>query len=161
MFFTEYPFQCRFGGSQHIKFGVKVAAQAFAFNGFPGNKFPNLYLVFAMAAPERTNDEVQSAIHEELDKLTTELVSDEDLERAKIRAKAGLIRGLRSNSGIAGQLATYQIAFGDWRELFRHVERIDKVTKDDVLRVAQQTFLPTNRTVAMIVNEPSQVEEGQ
>jgi len=139
----------------------KVAAQAFAFNGFPGNKFPNLYLVFAMAAPDRTNDEVQAAIHEELDKLTTELVSDEDLERAKIRAKAGLIRGLRSNSGIAGQLATYQIAFGDWRELFRHVERIDKVTKDDVLRVAQQTFLPTNRTVAMIVNQPSQVEEGQ
>jgi predicted Zn-dependent peptidase len=139
----------------------KVAAQAFAFNGFPGNKFPNLYLVFAMAAPDRNNDEVQAAIHEELDKLTTELVSDEDLERAKIRAKAGLVRGLRSNSGIAGQLATYQIAFGDWRELFRHVERIDKVTKDDVLRVAQQTFLPTNRTVAMIVNEPSQVEEGQ
>jgi predicted Zn-dependent peptidase len=114
-----------------------------------------------MAAPDRTNDEVQAAIHEELDKLTTELVSDEDLERAKIRAKAGLVRGLQSNSGIAGQLATYQITFGDWRELFRHVERIDKVTKDDVLRVAQQTFLPTNRTVAMIVNEPSQGEEGQ
>jgi len=139
----------------------KVAAQVFAFNGFPGNKFPNLYLVFAMAAPDRTNEEVQAAIHEELDKLTTELVSDEDLARAKIRAKAGLVRGLQSNSGIAGQLATYQLLFGDWRELFRHVERIDKVTKDDVLRVAQQTFVPTNRTVAMIVNESSQGEEGQ
>jgi predicted Zn-dependent peptidase len=144
----------------------KVAAQAFAFSGFPGNKYPNLYLLFAMAAPDRTNEEVQAAIHEELDKLTTEPVSDEDLERAKIRAKAGLVRGLRSNSGIAGQLATYHMLFGDWRELFRHVERIDKVTKEDVLRVAQQTFQPTNRTVGMIVNEPepeetSEGEEGQ
>ena len=56
--------------------------------------------------------------------------------------------------------------FGDWRELFRDVDRIDKVTKEDVMRVAQQTFVPTNRTVAMIVNEDtaqvsSQGEEGQ
>jgi predicted Zn-dependent peptidase len=142
----------------------KVAAQAFAFNGFPGNKFPNLYLVVALAAPDRTNEEVETAVHHELDRLATEPVSDEDLERAKVRAKAGLIRGLTSNSGIAGQLATYQTLFGDWRELFRHVERIDQVTQQDVLRVAKETFVPTNRTVAMIVNDEADSghgEEGQ
>ena len=130
----------------------KIAAQAFAFNGFPGNKYPNLYMLLALPAPGHDNEEIRAAIHEQLDRLKNEAVSDEDLERAKIRAKAGLVRGLQSNSGIAGQLATYKLLYHDWRELFRHVDRIDKVTKEDVIRVAKATFEPTNRTVAMIVN---------
>jgi predicted Zn-dependent peptidase len=76
----------------------------------------------------------------------------------KTKAKAGLIRGLTSNGGIAGQLATYQARYGDWRELFRSVERIEKVTKQDITRVANATFLPDNRTVAMIVNEDAAAE---
>ena len=40
--------------------------------------------------------------------------------------------------------------FGDWRELFRDVERLDKVTAADVRRVANATFTPTNRTTAML-----------
>ena len=82
--------------------------------------------------------------------------TDEELKMVKTRAKAGLIRGLASNGGIAGQLATYQAQYGDWRELFRNVERIEKVTKEDILRVARATFVPTNRTVAMLVNEDSE-----
>jgi predicted Zn-dependent peptidase len=131
----------------------KVAAQAFAFSGFPGDKYPNLYLLVSIPAPGQTNEANQEAIHEELVRLQNEAVSDEDLSRAKIRAKASLIRGLQSNSGIAEQLAAYEVLYGDWRELFRHVERIDKVTKEDVIRVAKATFVPTNRTVAMIVHE--------
>jgi predicted Zn-dependent peptidase len=55
-----------------------------------------------------------------------------------------------SNSGLALQLATYQTIFGDWRELFHDVEKIDKVTPADIKRVANATFIPTNRTTAMI-----------
>jgi predicted Zn-dependent peptidase len=71
----------------------------------------------------------------------------------KTRAKADLIRGLADNEGLAGQLAVNQLRFGDWRELFRSVERIDKVTKADIRRVANKAFVERNRTVAMIENE--------
>ena len=37
-----------------------------------------------------------------------------------------------------------------WRELFRSVEKIDKVTKADIRRVASKTFVDSNRTVAVI-----------
>jgi hypothetical protein len=47
-------------------------------------------------------------------------------------------------------LATYQTRYGDWRELFRSVDRIDKVTKADIRRVANETFNDTNRTVGVI-----------
>jgi predicted Zn-dependent peptidase len=49
-------------------------------------------------------------------------------------------------------LATYQTRYGDWRELFHSVDRIDKVTKADIRRVANQTFNDTNRTVGIIEN---------
>ena len=70
----------------------------------------------------------------------------------KTREKANLIRRLDNNEGLAGELAHYQTLFGDWRELFRHVEQIDKVTKADIRRVANKTFVDGNRTVAMIEN---------
>ena len=68
----------------------------------------------------------------------------------KTRAKANLIRGLADNEGLATQLAIYQTRYGDWRELFRSVDRIDKVTKADIRRVANETFNDTNRTVGVI-----------
>jgi len=84
--------------------------------------------------------------------LKTEPITDDELKMVKTRAKADLIRSLDDNSGIATQLAYSQARYGDWREIFRTVERLDKVTKDDVMRVANATFVPTNRTVGMIEN---------
>ncbi|MBZ5638388.1 MAG: insulinase family protein [Acidobacteriia bacterium] len=133
----------------------KVAAQAAAISGFPGEKYPSLMLFFAVPTPGHTNEEVQKALREEIEKLKGEPVTDEELKRVKTRAKADLIRGMQSNQGIADQLATYQALYGDWRELFHAVEKIDKVTKDDIQRVARAAFVPTNRTVGMIVNSDS------
>jgi predicted Zn-dependent peptidase len=133
----------------------KIAAQTGAFNGFPGNKYQNLILVFAVPTPDHSNEEVQTAIRNEIERLKTELISDQELAMVKTRAKASLVRSLASNTGIARQLAAYQVVFGDWRELFQSVDRIERVTKEDIQRVAQAAFKPVNRTVAMIVNEPA------
>jgi predicted Zn-dependent peptidase len=131
----------------------KIAAFAGAFNGYPGTKYPHLMLFFAVTTPGHSNAEIQRAIRAEIERLKSEPVGEEELRMVQTRAKAGLIRGLSSNGGIARQLAMYQAQLGDWRELFRSVERIEKVTPEDIMRVAQATFVLTNRTVAMIVNE--------
>jgi predicted Zn-dependent peptidase len=72
----------------------------------------------------------------------------------KTRAKANLIRGLANNGGMAFQLGIYQLRYGDWRELFRSVDRIDKVSKEDIRRVANKTFQPGNRSVGIIETVP-------
>ena len=96
---------------------------------------------------------LQAAIREEIERLKSEPVTDEELQRVKTLARANLIRGLRSNSGIAQQIGTYQNQWGDWRELFRQVDKIQKVTAEDIMRVAKETFVATNRTVGMIVTD--------
>lgn len=128
----------------------KIAADSAGFTGLPGNKYPHLFAFYAFPLPGHKPDEMAEAIHVEIEKLKTEDISDEELKMIKTRAKANLIRGLGSNDGLASSLALYQARYDDWRELFRSVDRIDKVTKADIRRVANQTFVPTNRTVGII-----------
>lgn len=128
----------------------KIAAAAAGFNGFPGEKYPNLFTFYAVTTPGHTPDEVAAAIRKEVDRIKNEEVSAEELQSVKTRVKAGLVRQLTGNSNLALQLAMTQTLQGDWRELFRDVERIDRVTAADVKRVANATFTDANRTVARI-----------
>lgn len=131
----------------------KIAAQTGAFNGFPGTKYPHLMLFFGIPTPGHTNEEVQAAIRSEINRIKSEPITDAELKRVKTRAKAGLVRGLTSNSGIAMQIAMTHGQTGDWREIFRSVEKIEAVTKEDILRVAKEAFVANNRTVGKIVTE--------
>lgn len=134
----------------------KVAAFSQGFGDFPGSKYPSLFAFFAVPVPGKTTADVKDAIRAEIERLKTEDVSDADLAMVKTRAKASLIRRLGDNQGLANQLGTFQARFGDWRELFREVEKIDKVTKADVRRVANEAFVAKNRTVARIeTKEPA------
>jgi predicted Zn-dependent peptidase len=128
----------------------KIAAFSAGFSGLPGIKYPHLFAFYAFPLPGHTPQEVANGIHVEIERLKKEDISDDELKMIKTRAKANLIRGLAENSGLAEQLAIYQTRYGDWRELFRSVDRIDKVTKADIRRVANETFNDTNRTVGVI-----------
>src|SRR6202167_5584771 len=121
---------------------------------FAGVKYPHLFAFLAVPLPGHTPQQMADAIHAEIDKLKKEDISDEELKMIKTRAKANLIRGLADNEGLATQLATYETRYGDWRELFRSVDRIDQVTKADIRRVANETFNDTNRTVGVIETAP-------
>jgi predicted Zn-dependent peptidase len=128
----------------------KIASFAAGFTGHPGIKYPHLFAFYAVPLPGHTTQEVADGIHAEIERLKKEDISDDELKMIKTRTKANLIRGLADNEGLATQLATYQTRYGDWRELFRSVDRIDKVTKADIRRVANETFNDTNRTVGVI-----------
>ncbi|HZY61891.1 MAG TPA: pitrilysin family protein [Edaphobacter sp.] len=134
----------------------RIAAEAQGFSGFPGDKFPGLFAVYAVPLPGHTPEEMRAAIHRQLDLLKDQDVTDEELARFKTRARADLLRGLADNQGLAHQLAEYQTRYGDWRELFRQLTRIDAVTKADIRRVANKIFIASNRTSAQIDFVPPQ-----
>jgi predicted Zn-dependent peptidase len=128
----------------------QIASDSEGGSGYPGNKYPHLFWFYASPIPGHKTQEVADAIHAEIERLKKEDISDEELKMIKTRAKANLIRSLGSNEGLAFALGLNQARYDDWRELFRSVDRIDKVTKADIRRVASQTFVPDNRTVGII-----------
>lgn len=128
----------------------KIAVVASGFQGLPGNKYPGLFLFYAMPARGHTHQECEQAIYEEIEKLKTELVTPEELAKAKTRARAGLIRQLDSNSGLAAQITFYEVVTGDWRNLFKQLDKIERVTAEDIQRVAKEYFTKKNRSVGVI-----------
>ena len=128
----------------------QIAVEVEGFSPFPGDKYPGLYCFFAVPAPEHTPAEMRDAIHKEIEKLKNADVSDDELAMFKTRTRADLLRGLADNQGLANTLAEYQTRYGDWRELFRQLDKVDKVSKADIRRVANQVFQASNRTSAWI-----------
>jgi predicted Zn-dependent peptidase len=131
----------------------QIAAAAEGVSPYPGDKYPSMFVFFAVPNPGHTTQELRDAIRQEIEKLKTTDVTDEELAMFKTRTRADLLRGLADNQGLANDLTEYQTRYGDWRQLFLHLDKADKVTKADIRRVANQVFIPSNRTSASVETE--------
>jgi predicted Zn-dependent peptidase len=134
----------------------QIALGAATVATLPAGRHPNLFAFISAPSSGHTVEESEKAWYEIIDRLKKEPVDKETLERVKTKLRAGLIRGLDSNSGLASELAQYYAAYGDWRKLFTGINEIDKVTAEDVQRVAKQYFESSGRTVAYSVKGAAQ-----
>ena len=128
----------------------KIAAQTGASAGFIGDKYPTLLFVQAVVSKDATTDAVEKAIYEELDRVSKEGPTADELKKIKTRAQASFIRSMRSNSGLAEELATYEEKWGDWHKLFKYLKALNQVTPADVQRMSADTFRPGNRVVGIL-----------
>ena len=131
----------------------KIALTAAGFNGFPGDKYPNLMLFYGISAPNHSLEELEKALHLEIEKLKSELVTDKELDRVKTQAKARLLRSVDSNAGMARLLAEYEAKTGSWLNLFTSLDKISALTPMDVQRVARQTFTSENKTIGKLITD--------
>ncbi len=131
----------------------KAAAQVGCFNGFPGDKYPNLILFFSMPSKDKTAAQSLELIDKEIEKIKKEPVSAQELAKYKQMTKKGLIGQMKSNARMAANLTYYDVVQGDWRLLFDELANIDKITAADIQRVANTYLVTTNRTVGEIVPE--------
>ncbi len=138
----------------------QLALGAFAQSSFPGDKYPNLFLFFLVPNRGKTLEENEKACYEIVERLKTQKVDEETLNRVKTKLRAELIRKLDSNSGLAAELTSYYVAFGDWRRLFTDIDQYNKITADDVMRVAKEYLVPEHRTV-VYTSLPAKPAPGQ
>jgi zinc protease len=103
----------------------------------------------AGVAPAR----VETVLYEELARVRTELVTERELQKAQNIALADFYNSMKAIRGKADLLGTYEVIFGDYRRLFSQVELIEKVTREDVRRVAQVYLDDRGRNVAVLEPE--------
>jgi len=94
---------------------------------------------------------VEKAVYEELDRVKTGAVTDEELAKAKNMLLAGFYNQIKTISGRSNALGTYEVFFGDYRKLFTAADDFAKVTGADVQRVAARYFGANSRTVATLI----------
>ena len=131
----------------------RIAASVNSDSNYPGVRSPNLFVLSATPLAPHTTAEIEAAIYAELERLKTEPVSAKELEKVLNNLDADLVRALRSNGGLASQLALYQTVAGDWRYVVKARDKIATVRPADIQRVAAEYFTKSNRTVATLVKK--------
>ena len=131
----------------------RIAASVNSDSNHPGVRSPNLFVLSATPLTPHTTAEVEAAIYAEIERLKTEPVSAKELEKVLNNLDADLVRALRSNGGLASQLALFQTMAGDWRYAIKSRDKIAAVTPADIQRVAAAYFTKSNRTVATLVKK--------
>ena len=114
---------------------------------------PTLFSVNSQPKAGIEPGKVETAIYEEFEKIKTSAVTDQELEKAKNILLANFYRQMKTISGKANTLGSYEVFFGDYRKLFTAANDYSKVTKEDVQRVAKKYFTEKNRTVATLIPE--------
>src|SRR6185295_2298549 len=95
--------------------------------------------VYAATSPEQVTDVIRLSV-EEFNRFKREPVSDAELQRAKDQLKVSIMLSLESTSARMSNLARQEIFFGRQFTLDEILERIDRVTAQDVQRMACEIF---------------------
>jgi predicted Zn-dependent peptidase len=131
----------------------KIAVTAASTSGFPGDKFPNMLVFFAVPAAGKTSAECQTAIEDEIEKIRKESVSGDELTKFKNRSIKNLLDQMNNNANMAALLTYSDVVLGGYGKLFDQIDEIKSVTADDIKRVANQYLVKNNRTIGEIIPE--------
>jgi predicted Zn-dependent peptidase len=115
-------------------------------------KYEGVFQVESTVKEGKDPAAVEQAIYEEMEKLKTELLPADELQKVKNQAKANAYRRLSSPFSIAIQLMIYD-GFGDWRYINTYAEEVDRVTAADIQRVSKQYFTKENRGVGVFLRK--------
>ncbi|MBL9141404.1 MAG: insulinase family protein, partial [Phycisphaerae bacterium] len=121
-------------------------------------KYAGYFAFEAETKGNATPAQLEDAWYAQVKKLQTELVPDHELQKVKNRAAADAYRRLQSNFFLMIQLA-FAESMGDWSEINKEAAKIQAVTAEDVKRVANEYFSPSNRSVATYLRKAGAVAE--
>jgi zinc protease len=134
---------------------------AIAVNGGFGLSFDPTLFVFTLQ-PKAGADlhALEGDVYQELDKLKAEPLGAEELQKAKNITLAEFYERMESINGRANTLGSYEVFLGDYHKLFTAAQEYNKVSSEDVRRVAQKYFGENNRTVATLVPEKNELAKA-
>ena len=125
--------------------------------GFTGGA--SLTAGWATVRPDVPVERVEAALHEELDRLATELVSDDELARAKALTESDELGALQRVEERADRLSMYATLFDDPGLINRMLPRYLAVTPEAIRDVAAEVFRPDNRLVLTYLPEGVAMDE--
>ncbi|UUF16847.1 MULTISPECIES: M16 family metallopeptidase [Flavobacterium] len=115
------------------------------------------FIYFGVAVP---NDKdvyaTKDIVRSELDKITTTKYTDQDVSRAKAKI-IKQIESVKNNTISYAINLTEIIGAGDYRLGYLYRDAVEKLTKEDIQRVAEKYFRPNNRTVGVFIPSKDEV----
>ena len=131
----------------------KLALSISASTGFPGERYPCLFVIFAIPSKGVSLERLSHAIDEEIASVQKEGVTSQEIHRAYILSKADILRSMESNLGMAQELAYYEVIGGSWRHIFSDVKEMARITPEEIKEVACRYLVRENMTEARLISK--------
>ncbi len=111
---------------------------------------PDLFMIFATGLEGKDARRLEKVLLDELEKLRTQGVKAEELEKAKNRSLVDFYRRMETINGKAQLLGDYEVFFGGYQKLFQASDLYKAVSLADINRVVKTYFQKQNRTVGVL-----------
>jgi predicted Zn-dependent peptidase len=116
--------------------------------GQDSRKYAGAFAFSARTKGDSTPEDLEQAWYTHVEKLQTEPVDEYELQKVKNQVAADSYRQLQSNNFLRLQLGFFE-ASRSWRYINEGSKLLQAVTAEDIQRVANTYFAPTNRSVAI------------
>lgn len=123
----------------------EMAQFAFSFNY--GLEDAGIGIMAAIAAKDVNLDDIQKEFDEQIRLMQTELISEEEFQKARNKFENDLVSANSSIAGIAENLADNFVYYGDANRVNTLLENYMKVTREDIQRVALKYLTQDARVI--------------
>jgi zinc protease len=111
---------------------------------------PTLFTVNAVSNRGVKMEDLEKAIYEEIDRIKKEGITAGELQKVKNQKLIAFYNQIETINGKSNNIGTYEVFFGDFKKMFDAPKEYEKVSIDDIKRVASQYFKKSNRTVGVL-----------
>jgi len=113
---------------------------------------------------EKNLDAAIAGIKDNVEKIKSEGVTREELDKAKQQVLSGYIHRLQVSSNVAESTATDEAFLGDYAFSQKYIQAVEKITPEDIRRAAQKYFKDQRLSVVVLNPEkpgPAKEPAGQ
>ena len=123
----------------------KMALQVGAFNN--SQEDYGMYLIYGIPMQGKTSDELIKEIDEEIVKMQTDLISENDYKKLQNKFENQYVNSNASVEGIADNLATYYLLYGDINLINTEIDIYRSITREEIRDVAKKYLNPNQRMI--------------
>ncbi|MGA2862276.1 MAG: pitrilysin family protein [Steroidobacteraceae bacterium] len=120
----------------------------------------NIFVIHATLPAGGSVPDFEHALDAELERIVKDGVTDQELRRAKNLVAADFWRGVSTIDGKARLLGEYAVMHGDYKLLFAAPDAYERVTREDVAKIARQVFNADKRTIGVLAPQGGEEPEG-
>ncbi len=106
-----------------------------------------LFIVYGICNVGISPDDLESAMQEELNKTVNEKISEIEFQKLRNQIENDFVSGNSTDAGVANNLATYHVLYGNTNLINSEIDKYMKVTIDDIQKVAKKYLTKNNRVV--------------
>ena len=122
-------------------------------------KEPSRVIIFSQGMKDKGIENLESNLLSQVEDIKTRKITAEEVEQAKTTLLKQTEESLRNVTEVGMELSEF-IAMGDYRYIFYFRDLVEKVTAEDVQRVAETYLVESNRTLGRFIptKEPQRAE---